>query len=108
MQQAVELGLVEDFSDTKSVEEYLQYSTVFTHELGNRRYGSFAFLVDELTNELVMVNTLEPVCRTCKGTRKEPAFEVCEICDGEGCRSCMNFGGYSTQIRCQTCKEIKQ
>ena len=107
LDQAVEQGLIEDKHDIDIISSFVEQAALCTHELGNRRYGSFIFLVAD-SGVVQMVNATEPVCPDCKGTRRQATFEPCEFCEGDGCRHCGNVGGFSTSIRCQTCKEIDQ
>ena len=103
LDQAVDLGLVEEKADIDILTEYVERAALCTHELGNRRYGSFIFLVTD-SGLIQMINAIEDVCRDCKGTRRQATFEPCEYCEGDGCRHCGNVGGFTTTIRCQTCK----
>lgn len=103
LDQAVALGLIPEKHDIDIMVSYVMRSAICTHELGNRRYGSFVFLVTD-TGLVQMVNAIEDVCLDCKGTRRQATFEPCEFCEGDGCRHCSNAGGFSTSITCQTCK----
>lgn len=107
VRQALKSRLIEETADDKQTEilGYVNLSAIITHELGNRRYGSYVFLIRD--GVVMAVNAMEPhPCPQCKGIRKQEQFEPCEYCDGDGCARCYLLGGTKTTIPCQYCKEI--
>ena len=83
-------------------------SARFTHPEGNRRFHDYLFLIEGrkvLSFQKLSEGVEDEVfykCETCKDTTKIPVFDVCEHCDGVGCKHC-DAGLVRNTIPCPAC-----
>ena len=102
--RAVEVGLIDSPDQEDRLLNYVMLAAMFTSEYGNRRYGDYAFQIDTEGHVSEIHQLAEAPCNICKGIGREATFEVCEQCDGDGCRYCADEGGFEVLITCQSCK----
>lgn len=102
--------------DWQHVDGMIDSSTPVTHDLGNRRYKDYVFLVDGSSvkgvgyfNVGVWGSESSGTCPACKGTGKVRVYDVCGACDGDGCERCED-GLVESQITCQEpdCSTVKK
>ncbi len=89
-------------------------SARFTHPEGNRRYHDYLFLIEgrklmsfqKVTEEEADEEVFYK-CETCKDAGTVPVFDVCEHCDGAGCKHC-DAGLVRNTIPCPACTLKKE
>lgn len=88
--------------------DMVRLSARCTHELGNRRYEDYVFMVigDRVTSIAEFEEAAPVDCSICKDTGIVHVFDQCEHCDGLGCNAC-NDGLVPSTVPCQQC-ELKK
>lgn len=72
--------------DEAEVIEWVRKAARFSHEFGNRRYHEWIF---EVRGEQVLrMVTLDPVEQFEHSMSPMVAYELCEECNGDGCKAC--------------------
>ena len=102
MQDLIDLGLGTR-DDTTQVEKFIQQSARYTSTEGNRRYYDLIFNVQDHVVSNVTLREGKNTCSTCFGLKTVPQFEICSICDGDGCNACDYEKGSTIPLNCTVC-----